>query len=281
LLFYKEADALYALGLSPSVYAHPDCLVTTFADMIINQELENRRGNARHGSVGVGVNETIERSQIPELKITMSDLWNGISTLPSKLEQICGRYAEFRIGRKIDEPRMMEAFIKGCWAFAEQIHPAGMGQCKDPVFEGAQGLLLDQNNKKYFPHVTRSNTGIQNVRFLCSQAGIDKIEAYYVSRTYLTRHGAGPLPGEDKTLHFSDDTNKDHQYQGQLRFAPLDDGLMARCKDDYGNKEFNLVFSHCDQLVPGIEADFYAYGPSHDSIREMKADTQILKKLSA
>lgn len=275
LLFYKEMDALYAMGLSPSVYAHPDCLVTTFADMMINQELEKKRGNARHGSCGVGVHETIERSQIPELKITMSDLWNGINTLPSKLEQICGKYAKFRIGKTIDEPKMIEAFIKGCWAFAEQVHPAGIGQCKDPVFEGAQGLLLDQNNKAMFPHLTRSNTGIKNVRELCAKAGIAKIEAYYVSRTYLTRHGAGPLPGENKSLRFDDSTNLEHPWQGTLRFASLDDGLLMRCKADYGSDKFNLVLTHCDQVTPSLHADIYSFGPTHNDISKHEQKTVI------
>ena len=30
------------------------------------------------------------------------------------------------------------------------------------IFEGAQGLMLDENYK-YFPHVTHSKTGIENV----------------------------------------------------------------------------------------------------------------------
>ena len=264
ILFFDELDDLHRIGINPAIYAHPECLVTTFADMMINQEKERQRGDKRHGSVGVGINETINRSLIPELKITMADLWNGLRQ--SKLEEICDRYARFRIGKKLDEPKMVETFMKMCAKFAELVHPAGMGQCKDPVFEGAQGLLLDQNNKQYFPHVTRSNTGMTNVRELCAQAGINKIEAYYVSRTYLTRHGAGPLPGEDKKLRYEDNTNVDHPFQGQLRFAPLDDGLISRCKADYGGDGFKLVLTHCDQQEPSVKASWYAYGPDHESV---------------
>ena len=131
---------------------------------------------------------------------------------------------------------MIEAFLRACAMLADAIHPLGMAQCKDPVFEGAQGLLLDQENKEFFPHVTRSRTGMHNVRVLCAQAGITEIEAYYVSRTYLTRHGAGRLPGEDAALYYPDNTNKDHPYQGGLRFAPLDsDALVKRCLADAGN----------------------------------------------
>ncbi len=59
---------------------------------------------------------------------------------------------------------------------------------------------MDEKNKEFFPHVTRSRTGMTNVRILSEQAGIAHIEPYYVSRTYLTRHGAGPLPGEGSVL---------------------------------------------------------------------------------
>ena len=251
ILFLKELEALRFLGWNPTVYAHPECLVTTFADMLINQLLEDKRGMGRHGSVGVGFNETYERSGLNNLKITMADLWNRTNSLPQKIDEICTKYAEFRAGQVIDEPDMAEAFIKACWAMADNVHAAGIEQCKDPVFEGGQGLLLDMDNKEFFPHLTRSKTGMDNVRALCKKAKIDKIETYYVSRTYLTRHGAGPLPGEDGGLSYKDDTNLDHPYQGKLRFAPLDaDSLLRRCNKDSQGEPFRLALTHCDQLPP-------------------------------
>lgn len=264
ICFYMEKQQLSLIGLNPTVYAHPECLVTTFADMIINQALENKRGNKRHGSVGVGINETIERSGVPELAITMGDLWNDSKALEKKLVQICGKYSKFRTGVAIaDSGLMIERFISGCREFANDVHPLGIAQCKDPIFEGAQGLLLDQNNKEFFPHLTRSNTGMQNVRMLCGQAGIDKIEAYYVSRTYLTRHGAGPLPGEDSKMSFTDDTNIENTFQGPLRFAALDVArLRARCAKDFGSADYKLALTHADQLPTTEKADLVTYGPS-------------------
>ena len=269
ILYFKELDALHALGVNPTVYAHPECLVTTFVDMMINQLLENRRGDARHGSVGLGFNETIERSSIPELRITMSDLWNG-SKLP--LDEICDRYASFRTGKPLDMPGAIEAFSKGCEAFANNIHPLGISQCKEPVFEAAQGLLLDQNNSAMFPHLTRSNTGIENVRALCAQAGIDGIDAYYVSRTYLTRHGAGPLPNETESLRYDDDTNMPHVFQGTMRFAPLDESaLHARCAEDFGSSDYELVYTHCDQeSPPSGYASHLSYGPTRHDLKRVR-----------
>lgn len=283
ILYFHERDELDALGVRPAVYAHPECLVTTFADMLINQEMENRRGNNRHGSVGLGINETIERSGVSSLRITMADLWNGARSLEAKLVEICGNYAQFRTGKPLDKPeRMIAAFVQSCLALAESVHPLGIAQCKDPVFEGAQGLLLDQNNKEFFPHVTRSNTGIRNVRALCAQAGIDRLDAYYVSRTYLTRHGAGPLPGEDPRMSFADSTNLDHKFQGKLRFAPLDYGsLRRRIRADFGSDGYKLVLTHMDQLAIGEAADLYAWGPTRESIHHPMKQAKVAGKDAA
>lgn len=273
ILFFQELEQLRALGFHPAVYAHPDCLITTFADMLINQAKEIRRGKKRHGSCGIGFHETITRSSLKELQITMSDLWNGGKRLEAQLAEICGKYAKFRCGESLDEPDANAAFIECCNQFANYVQPLGIAQCKDPVFEGAQGLLLDQNNKEFFPHVTHSNTGMKNVEILCALAGITEKEIYYVSRTYLTRHGAGPLPGEDPSMSFEDDTNKPNTFQGALRFAPLDTGkLRDRIKADAGSNPYKLVLTHCDQLDPPCEADLYFDGPTRDSIANKKPE---------
>lgn len=265
ILFFYELDQLIALGFRPAVYAHPDCLITTFADMLINQWKETQRGSKRHGSCGVGFHETQNRSRIPELTITLGDLWNGGRRLPQQLEEICGKYAKFRTGKSIQDDGGVASFIEFCNRFAEYVQPAGIGQCKDPVFEGAQGLLLDQGNKEFFPHVTHSNTGMKNVETLCQQAGITKKEIFYVSRTYLTRHGAGPLPGDDAEMSFEDDTNAPNKFQGTMRFAPLDTGLRQRCAEDAGNNIWRLVLTHCDQKAPG-SADLYCDGPAREAV---------------
>lgn len=267
ILFFEERAQLIALGFRPDVYAHPDCLITTFMDMLINQSKENKRAGKRHGSCGIGLHETLNRSQLPELKITMGDLWNGSKRLPSQLGEICGKYAKFRTGDSYDNPDAITQFIECCQHFADCVHPLGMGQCKDPVFEGAQGLLLDQNNKDFFPHVTHANTGMTNVEMLCAQARITHKEIYYVSRTYLTRHGAGPLPGEDSSMSFADDTNRTNQFQGSLRFAPLDvTALRERIQRDAGSNAHKLVLTHCDQLDAPCDADLYCDGTNRNCV---------------
>jgi adenylosuccinate synthase len=268
IALFIELKTLGELKIQPEVYASPECLVTTFADMVINRRLEDARGDARHGSCGMGIGETIERSRVPELKITMADIYNQ-TNLEAKLAEICGKYASFRTGSPINEPKMAEAFLRACKQLPEHVFTAGIGQCKDPVFEGSQGLLLAKTNKEYFPHVSRSHTGLHNVKRLCAMAGITDIDAYYVSRTYLTRHGAGPLPGEDPKMSYEDETNGDNPYQGKLRFAPLDPrGLITRIKKDGEGANVKLVLTHCDQLeAPDLKADLSSYGPTRSDVR--------------
>lgn len=262
ILFFEELRELTSLGMTPTVGAHPECLVTTHIDMLVNQEKERQRGAKRHGSCGVGLHETHQRSQVADLKITLGDLWNGIQ-LEDRLREIGTRWAGYRVGKDFHSEAAVETFIRACRAFAEYVQPMGVARVKEPVFEGAQGLLLSQDNVEYRPHLTHSYTGMHNVRILCEQAKLGP-EIYYVSRTYLTRHGAGSLPGES-TFHYSDDTNSSNPWQGGLRFAPLDGGLRERIAKDAGGPH-KLVLTHCDQREAALWADYYSHGPTRSDV---------------
>lgn len=68
------------------------------------------------------------------------------------------------------------------------------------VFENSQGLMLDMDNRAYFPHLTPSHTGMFNVVNMmqaleCKDSAIP-LEINYVIRTYVTRHGTGCLDYE-------------------------------------------------------------------------------------
>jgi adenylosuccinate synthase len=124
------------------------------------------------------------------------------------------------------------------------------------VFEGAQGLLLDEHTGQ-FPYVTRSNTGLTNVVKL---APVDEaLNVWYVTRAYLTRHGAGPMVGEDSSVGDGvvDLTNKPNDWQGSLRFAPLDPyAVLANiCRDVNAcgrQVVVNVVVTCCDQVDSSV-----------------------------
>ena len=99
---------------------------------------------------------------------------------------------------------------------------AGVGG-RPVVLEGAQGILLDMEAGE-FPHVTRSHTTSRNaLALLRTHLPGHAPHLHYVSRAYLTRHGAGPLPGEMPLplRHTAHETNQLHAFQGHFRYAPL------------------------------------------------------------
>jgi adenylosuccinate synthase len=126
------------------------------------------------------------------------------------------------------------------------------------IFEGAQGLMLDQNYE-YFPHVTHSNTGIKNIIELMNDFEIcdNTLDIVYITRCYLTRHGNGPFPTETKEKPFRrivDLTNLINEFQGSLRFGLLDLNLLKKNIDsDYLNKQDikytkNIAVTCLDQI---------------------------------
>ncbi|MFZ1642847.1 MAG: adenylosuccinate synthetase [Candidatus Contendobacter sp.] len=244
ILFLKEMETLAAKGVEPVVYVDPQSPVTTPYDMMINQIVERERGGDRHGSCGVGFGETIERNLTPAYTLTVADLADR-SALAAKLDAIRRKYAPARLARlgfaaafarNADlflSDAILEHYVEDARRFlqlatAADIQAATRG--RHLLFEGAQGLLLDQD-RGFFPHVTRSNTGLRNVLALAGELNLTRLEVTYATRAYLTRHGAGPLLHELPEKPYPgviDATNVPNAYQGTLRFAWLDLDLLQR-----------------------------------------------------
>ncbi len=251
LTFLKEWEQLRLLGASPHVMADPSALVTTPFDMIVNQYAEESRGGARHGSCGLGFSETIERSQNPAFALRLEDLSDADflrcrlilirdEWIPARLAALGLFPARAPWAEYLASPFLIERFIEDVRLFLSRLEKADasvLRRAAPIVFEGAQGLLLDPTYG-WFPHVTRSATGLANVLALAEEAGIDEIHAHYITRAYTTRHGAGPLPHETAQLPYfgiEDLTNIPNPHQGVLRFAWPDVDLLRRTiMQDYG-----------------------------------------------
>lgn len=277
--FIKEYDNLMefdsVLDIHP-VLVDPRCKVTTPYDIMINQELERIRGKDKHGSCGVGFNETLQRNQYGRYGFTFKDLQDR-ALIKKKLERIRTGWIKFRqldLDQELDLPYLMkDDIIERYMEDVEKMlcktvccKPLANYEdsefYKGAVFEGAQGLQLDMHNQQ-FPYVTRSKTGLANVIELLEDAGVDnneQINIFYVTRTYLTRHGAGPMPHEygQPYKYMGDTTNIYNKYQGNLRYSFLDvsylaDAIEKDLKIVSGlNVNVNLVLTHCDQLDHGL-----------------------------
>lgn len=267
ILFKQEhAEISHHIGM---VYVDPRARVTTPFDMLINRRLERKRTH-KHGSCGLGINETVTRCE-GFFDLNARDLLHNKSLLRSLVRTIAydwfpQRAKSLDIPHDIPEiPFLVDAFLYNIEFFRLHTllqHDAELiRQHADVIFEGAQGLLLDEINGN-FPHVTRSRTGLTNVTEILTETGYtDSMWAHYVTRPYVTRHGAGPLLNEVPNHPFSwsgPETNVPNEYQGALRYAFLNvramcseigqDCLRHQARLPTVPLETRLVVTCCDQL---------------------------------
>lgn len=248
LFFMRERKTILELGGNAAVSIDPRSIVTTPYDMMINQVMENARGGARHGSCGMGFGEAIERSLNEEFALSVGDFEKGADHVRDTLDRIRREWVVERLRRLgvdalpqleaelLASADLVERFIGDCASFWNAISVRNDSTLGDGVlFEGAQGLLLDQDYGA-FPHVTRSNTGLKNMIAVAREAGIGRIDVTYMTRAYATRHGAGPFAHENAStpwLSMVDPTNQPNDWQGAIRTAPLDiDAVSTAIRHD-------------------------------------------------
>lgn len=238
-LLARETAMLSSLGVHrPKLWVDPRALLATPYDQLLNNVLEQARGINRHGSVGVGINETLVRSRQPELLLTAQDLDN-----PRRLGEVARAIKEHWVPQRLEQlgltdtdPRLLDSWYIDHWLTDVHHMAPRLILLEDTtvlrlsweqvLFEGAQGLLLDEQYGT-MPYCTPSRPGLHNVVQLLEEAGYRSLEATYVTRAYNTRHGAGPLahqlpPGELPYLGVQDLTNTPNTWQGHLRYAYLD-----------------------------------------------------------
>lgn len=242
MVLAAEVATLRRLRANVAITADPRGWVTTPWDMLVNQLVEEKRGNGRHGSCGYGFGETVGRCEETEHRLTLSDLTRP--TLRDKLTAIREVWAPARLRALgveniheearglLKSDAVLERFLKDCDDFLKlvSISPdASIAAAKSLIFEGAQGLMLDQHHGA-FPFVTRSSTGLANMLVTAAEAGLQFIETTYVTRCYITRHGRGPMPNEtdvSSSFAISDPTNRPNPWQEQLRFGELDIDVLS------------------------------------------------------
>ena len=297
MIFRQEWEELESMKAIPKVYVNHTCRVTTPFDMILNQIIEESRDNARHGSCGMGIHETMirdvcnypiemwfdssdeaKRYYLKEIRNYLSErlLDFGINKIPDNWKEIVN--SDLLIENFISELNFMGRNISIRFdRFIEYY------DCVE--FENGQGLLLDQNNTAHYPHLTPSNTGIKNsLEIIAEMSCKPDIEVCYVTRTYLTRHGAGRLDGECDKQEINPDmqdlTNVPNPHQGTLRYAKLiEKSLEERILKDfeparkYGAKlslaithenEYDYVFSNT--FKKKFDYIYYSDGETRESV---------------
>ena len=239
----NELDVLKSKGIKPILYLDSHCPVTTPFDKHVNKYNDCIH---QHGTCGVGVGQTWQREK-DRYSLMVYDLQHPW-ILKEKLKLLTDNYyTEIK-----NKESLTEYFLYDCSELLRSVYICNypdMLKYKRILFEGSQGLLLDQNFG-FFPHVTRSNTGLKNVVEMLN-GEIPKV--WLVTRAYQTRHGNGPMSNESILFSINNhhEHNRDNKFQGRFRISPLDLDLLkyAIGKDEYIIRaKKNLVITCLDVM---------------------------------
>lgn len=223
-----EAEALAPLvGFDPLdlVSVSLECRLTTPYHWIVNRWLEDQRGDARHGSTGRGVGMTAKfAEEYPAFTPHVYDIADEVA-LRDKLAVLrawCLRETRGEARSLLPDTDELVTRYQ-TWERRVTLRYEFPRDDRRIVFEGAQGVLLDEHYG-FHPYTTWSTVTPGWVRDACESfpPGDDELEVIGVTRAYSTRHGAGPFVPEDNALNLPEAHNKHEHYQGGWRVGHLD-----------------------------------------------------------
>ncbi|MBB4806965.1 adenylosuccinate synthase [Chryseobacterium defluvii] len=217
----NEREELRKKNGNVELHIHPLAKVTTPFDVWHNRK---NTKNLEHGTCGKGIGATMKRHESP-FKLFAVDLIGPRSMLIEKLKGIANYYGCIK-GNEIENEihYFIEAIDQIDWNISGYSY---LESFDNLIFEGSQGILLDMDHG-VFPHVTYASTTSKNAYEICKLLKIDHIEMYYVTRSYLTRHGNGWMSNEKEIIlkNNEEETCTFNEYQKQLRLGDLDYDLL-------------------------------------------------------
>ncbi|WP_329017318.1 adenylosuccinate synthetase [Micromonospora rifamycinica] len=256
LALAAEADHLASVGVPDALdrlTVDGEALLATPYHRAANRLREIARGAARHGSCGLGVGESVRYGLAhPDEAPRVADcrdpelLRHRLTVLRDRLTAELG---------PLDAPPVADC-LPAFTGFADRVaivdrsYLAGVLRAGTCVFEGAQGVLLDEWHG-FHPYTTWSTTTFANAETLLAEAGAAG-SAYRlgVVRTVTTRHGPGPLVTEDRSLPLTDPHNPTNPWQGRFRFGHFD-AVAHRYALDVAGGVDGLALTHLDLAGPG------------------------------
>ena len=267
-------------GTVPHIYACEDTCVTLIDDVLMNMAAETARGEARHGSCGMGIYEATLRSRagfgitVKQVKEWGTErLVDYMKTvrrdyLPKRLKELgltecnLGEYGELLSLEDVLKNAATEMKRGGNLVTLIRDKKSFVENYGNIIFESGQGLLLDWDWKPGLPYVSASKTGLTNPMRFLESCGLEPEEVIYVIRSYLTRHGAGPLPHECGAEAIGeilkDETNVPNPWQGNLRYSlhASPDAMLAPIREDRkglpANIKVSLLITHLNETAGRI-----------------------------
>lgn len=250
LALAAEADHLAAVGV-------PDALdrLTVDRDALLTTPYHRAANRARptavlHGSCGAGIGETVAYSLTDDHAPRVGDCHHP-TRLRRRLARLRDRLFD-ELGPLADVPGVPEC-AEAFTAFARRVritgdrHLRALLRAGPAVFEGAQGVLLDEW-RGFHPFTTWSTTTFANAETLLGEAGTSA-QRLGVLRAYQTRHGPGPFVTEDPLLHRPEPHNTTGRWQGAFRTGHLDAVALRYALDVCGGADA-LAVTHLDRPSP-------------------------------
>lgn len=247
----NELDILKKKGVNPALYIDGKCPVTTPMDKRQNLKWNNLH---EHGTCGVGFGQTLKREE-DRYSLLFSDLFNK-SVFNIKLNLIKRYYDVDSNNNNIEYRKYLDQinnFVLDCISLIASEHIKITDSFPDNgysdyLFEGSQGLLLDQD-VGFFPHVTRANTGTKNILSMGFNPYV-----YLVTRAYQTRHGNGPMTNESLEHNIKPNPFEQQEKdgtQGKFRVSPLDLDLLKYGieRDDHIKSNSYTLVTTCMDLI--------------------------------
>ncbi len=275
----NEAQHLINIGVTDCfnrLYIDRNALVITPYQQVANRLKELARGENRHGSCGMGIGETMSDAlKDPDLALRMGDIvgfashhtrrklqrirdakWTELASflpmLPSTPE--AQAYAAMFTH---ESPHEITNILSDFEHITRQVHIVDesalhdwLGEPGCAIFEGAQGMLLDQDYG-FPPYNTWSNTTFANALDLLHEADYQgDVHKLGVLRTYFTRHGAGCFVTEAPELAplLPEAHNTNSTYQQHFRVGWFD-AVAARYALGVCGGIDSLALTHMDRLT--------------------------------
>ncbi|SBV28733.1 adenylosuccinate synthase [Micromonospora krabiensis] len=294
LALVAEADHLAAVGVPDALdrlTVDGEALLATPYHRAANRAREIARGADRHGSCGLGVGEAVAYGLAhPDEAPRVADCRRP-AVLRRRLTALRDRLTA-ELG-PLDAPPVADC-LPAYAAFAERVAIvdrswlAGALREGTCVFEGAQGVLLDEWHG-FHPYTTWSTTTFANAEALLAEAGLaGTAQRLGVLRVTTTRHGPGPLVTEDPALPFTDPRNPTNPWQGRFRFGHFDAVAHRYALDVAGGVDglalTHLDLTHLDRAGPALRIcrryeglDRLPPGPAGDLDRQAALTARLLR----
>lgn len=298
-----EAQHLEALGereVLSRVSIDPACLVTSPFQQAAGRLRELGRPGKRHGSCGVGVGETVADALArPELALRFGELLRPErlrarmeAERARKLAEFSGQVSSPDAQRELEllsSSAVTERWLVAASGVARAVRVASDDSVRDlkrnVVFEGAQGVLLDEDFG-FHPFTTWSHCTPVGARELLERIGwAHPVETLGVLRTYAVRHGPGPLPTESALVaaKTSELHNAAGPWQGSVRKGWLDLMLLDYALRASGGMDA-LAVTHVDALRAFDSFRYcerYASGERLELPRSLADQAKLARELSA